>query len=171
MPASTILPSGLAKLELVRAIEEFLIHEVALLDRADLAAWRDLFSDDGHYWAPARPDQASPNDEISLFFDDKSIMAARVARLVQPRGHGAPLARTNHMVSNVLLEGIDPDSGDLSVSARFVMVEYRLETEPRLFGGSYHYRLRRADGTFKIAMKKAVLVNCDGAFYPLMLPF
>lgn len=171
MSASAALPTGVEKLLLVREIEEYLIREVALLDQADLAAWRELFSDDGHYWAPARPEQASPHDEISLFFDDRSIMAARVARLNQPRGHGAPLARTNHMVSNVLLEGVDPASGDLAVSARFTMVEYRLETEPRLFSGSYQYRLRRADGSFKIAMKKAVLVNCDGAFYPLMLPF
>ena len=165
------MPTGVERLLLLREVEDFLVHEVALLDRVDLSSWRELFSSDGYYWAPARPDQASPHEEISLFFDDRSIMAQRAQRLSQIRSHGAPPARTNHMVSNIALTGFDVDQAEYAVTARFHMAEYRLETEPRLFSGGYEYRLLREANGFKIAMKKATLLNCDAAFYPLMVPF
>ena len=94
------MPAGVDRLLLLQEVEAFLIAELALLDAGDLAGWRELFTEDGTYWAPARPDQANPLDEISLFYDDRSIMALRAERLSGPREQGrAPVPRTSHMVS------------------------------------------------------------------------
>ena len=165
-------PSGMEKLLALREVEEFLITELALLDTGDLAGWRELFTDEGYYWAPARPDQENPLDEISLFYDDKSIMAVRIERLNQPRDHGrAPLPRTSHMISNIRIGAIDHAANSFDVSARFHMLEYRPEMEQRSFGGLYEYSLVRDDLSFRIAAKKATVINCDGAFFPLAMPF
>ena len=157
---------------LLREIEEFIIAELALLDEGDLLAWRELFTEDGTYWAPARPDQESPLDQISLFYDDRAIMAVRAERLAPPRDHGRPPPpRTSHMVSNIEIIGREDGGARLEVRARFHMLEYRPETEQRSFGGRYDYTLVRVPGGLRIAAKKATVINCDGAFYPLAMPF
>ena len=46
--------------------EEFLIHEARLLDERRFREWMELFTEDGTYWVPAVPDQASPLDQASL---------------------------------------------------------------------------------------------------------
>ncbi len=164
--------SGMEKLLALREVEEFLISELALLDNGDFAGWRELFTEEGYYWAPARPGQENPLDEISLFYDDKSIMAVRIERLNQPRDHGrAPLPRTSHMISNIEIGAIDSAAGAINVTARFHMLEYRPEMEQRSFGGLYEYSLVRAEDSYRIAAKKATVINCDGAFFPLAMPF
>lgn len=165
-------PDGIEKLLALREVEEFLIAELALLDSGDLAGWRDLFTEEGYYWAPARPDQEDPLQEISLFYDDKNIMAVRIERLNQPRDHGrAPMPRTSHMISNIEISAADSAAGTLDVSSRFHMLEYRPEMEQRSFGGLYEYNLLREADSFRIAAKKATVINCDGAFFPLAMPF
>ena len=169
-PGST--PEGIERLLLLAEIEAFLIAELALLDKGDLVAWRDLFTEDGTYWAPARPEQGNPLDEISLFYDDKNIMAVRAKRLAQPRDHGrAPIPRTSHMVSNIEITTWIDGTARLEVRARFHMLEYRPEMEQRSFGGLYEYTLVRDADSFRIAAKKATVINCDGAFFPLAMPF
>jgi benzoate/toluate 1,2-dioxygenase beta subunit len=67
--------------------EEFLIHEARLLDERRFRGWMELFAEDGTYWVPAVPDQASPFDQASLFYDDRELMKTRVERLEHPRIH------------------------------------------------------------------------------------
>jgi len=55
--------------------EEFLIHEAALLDARRFRDWMALFAEDGTYWVPAAPNQESPFDQASLFYDDREFMA------------------------------------------------------------------------------------------------
>ncbi len=54
--------------------ELFLIHEAALLDQRRFRDWMALFADDGTYWVPAVPNQESPFDQASLFYDDRELM-------------------------------------------------------------------------------------------------
>jgi hypothetical protein len=51
------------------------------------------------------------------------------------------------------------------------MLEYRPGHEQRVFGGRYQYRLRRRGEAFSIAWKRANLINCDGTFPALAVPF
>ena len=163
---------GLAKLALAREIEEFLIRELALLDDRRFEDWAALFTEDGYYWAPAKPDQDNPADHVSLFFDDKEIMNTRVSRLRHPRVHAQiPPSRTSHMISNLEVDPPDPAAAAYDVRARFLMLEYRPGGDQRSFGGRYEYRLIRRRGDFGIAAKKATILNCDAVMMPLSLPF
>ena len=154
-------------------VENFLFFEVGLLDDRKFEEWTDLFTDDGYYWAPATPDQDDPRSSLSLFFDDVTMMRTRFARLRHPRVHSQiPPSRTSHMVSNVTIDVRDATKGELQIGARFQMLEYRPGQEQRIFGGRYEYRLLRPEVCdFRIATKKAVVLNCDSVHLPISVPF
>lgn len=164
---------GLARLGLIRDVEEFLIREVALLDDRRFEDWVELFTEDGFYWAPATPDQESPQEEVSLFYDDVAMMRTRFARLRHPRVHSqTPPSRTSHMISNVLIEAHNAELGALEVSARFMMLEFRPGNEQRCFGGRYDYALLRdREAGFRIAAKKATVLNSDDVHMAIAVPF
>jgi benzoate/toluate 1,2-dioxygenase beta subunit len=153
-----------AALPELREIEQFVYREARLLDERRFDEWRDLFTEDGYYWAPTAHDQASPDERVSLFYDTRATMAARISRLDHPDVHAqTPHSHTVHLVSNIEPVRQGADERELTVHAAFFMGEYR-NTEPRWYGGRYEYRLRRIDAELKIARKKVVLVNCDAAF-------
>ena len=88
--------------------EQFLIHEARLLDERRFRDWMELFTEDGTYWVPAVPDQESPFDQASLFYDDRELMRTRVERLEHPRIHvQTPPSRTAHLIGNTLIEQAD----------------------------------------------------------------
>ncbi len=149
-------------------VEYFLMHEARLLDERRFEAWMSLFTEDGYYWVPARPGQENPHDETSLFYDDRALMQTRIARLSRPSMHSqVPASRTCHLVTNVLVE--EADAEGLLASSCFIMVEARGDDQ-RLFAGRYRHRLIRAEDSFRIAWKKAELINCDSAFAGLAVP-
>jgi 3-phenylpropionate/cinnamic acid dioxygenase small subunit len=152
------------------AFEDFLIHEARLLDERRFRDWMALFADDGTYWVPAVPDQKSPFEEASLFYDDRELMKTRVDRLEHPRIHvQTPPSRTAHIVGNVVLEETDQAAGEYVVGSTFIMVEYRDDAQ-RLFAGRQRHRLRRHGDTFRIVQKRVDLINCDGAFEAMAVP-
>src|SRR5581483_4745270 len=108
------------------AFEDFLITEARLLDERRFRDWMELFADDGSYWVPAVPDQKSPFDEASLFYDDRELMKTRIDRLEHPRIHvQTPPSRTAHIVGNVVVEEVDAAKGEYVVGSTFIMAEYR----------------------------------------------
>jgi benzoate/toluate 1,2-dioxygenase beta subunit len=151
-------------------IEQFLIHEAGLLDSRRFRDWMGLFADDGTYWVPAVPDQESPFDQASLFYDDRDLMRTRVERLEHPRIHvQTPPSRTAHLVGNVIVEEVDAARGEVLVGSTVIMVEYRDEAQ-RVFAGRQHHRLRREGTSFRIVQKRVDLINCDSAFEPMAVP-
>ncbi len=151
-------------------LEAFLIHEARLLDERRFREWMELFAEDGTYWVPAVPDQASPFDQASLFYDDRELMRTRVERLEHPRIHvQTPPSRTAHLVGNVLVEQADEAQGEVLVGSTVIMVEYRDEAQ-RVFAGRQRHRLRREGASFRIVQKRVDLINCDSAFEPMALP-
>jgi 3-phenylpropionate/cinnamic acid dioxygenase small subunit len=154
-----------------RSIEAFLIHEVRLLDERRFEEWRDLFAEDGFYWVPLKPGQASPDGEASLFYDDRRIMETRFERLRHPNIHAqSPPHRTCHIVGNVAVDHLDATSGECSVVSNMIMTDYRMHTQ-RLFSGRVRHELRRDGAGYKIALKKVELINCDDAFELIAVPF
>lgn len=149
-------------------VELFLMHEARLLDERRFDEWMALFTEDGTYWAPARPGQESPDDESSLFYDDRRLMATRIARLNHPGMHSQnPPSRCCHLVSNVLVEQVDEK--EIIVTSNAIMVEYR-QDDQRVFAGKNTHRLVESGATFLIASKKVELINCDAAFAGLAVP-
>ncbi len=155
----------------VRAeFEDFIIREALLLDERRFRDWMALFADDGTYWVPAVPDQKSPFEEASLFYDDRELMRTRIERLEHPRIHvQTPPSRTAHIVGNIVLDETDQAEDEYVVGSTFIMVEYRDDAQ-RLFAGRQRHRLRRHGDTFRIVQKRVDLINCDGAFEAMAVP-
>ncbi len=156
---------------LLREIEEFLFREARLLDERRFEDWLALFADDGMYWVPAEPDQKSPLDRLSLFYEDKSLMDVRIRQIRHPRFYAqAPETRTRHVIGNVTLEdGVQADD-EIAVRSSFVMLEYRDEHR-RVFGGEARHRLRRTEAGLRIAFKRVDIVDCDATHAFMSVPF
>ena len=145
----------------LREIERFLYLEARLLDEQRWHEWADLYVKDGEYWVPAAPNQPDPRNHLSLIYETDLLRAVRVKRYSHPTAFSLqPKPRSAHLVTNVMLDGVDETSGELIVNSRFIMIQYRRD-EQRIYGGSYTHRLRSLDGGLKIALKKVDLVNCD----------
>src|SRR5580704_14340234 len=152
------------------AVEDFIIHEAGLLDARRFRDWMELFAEDGTYWVPAMPNQQSPFDQASLFYDDRDLMKTRVDRLDHPRIHvQTPPSRTAHLIGNIVVEAADAANGKYVVGSTVIMVEYRDDTQ-RVFAGRQQHRLRRHDDSFRIVQKRVDLINCDGAFEAMAVP-
>jgi len=150
--------------------ELFLIHEATLLDTRRFRDWMALFTEDGTYWVPAVPNQESPFDQASLFYDDRELMKTRVERLDHPRIHvQTPPSRTAHLIGNVMVEQVDEAKNEYLVGSTVIMVEYRDDAQ-RVFAGRQRHRLRREGTGFRIAHKRVDLINCDSAFEAMAVP-
>ena len=145
-------------------IEQFLYREARLLDERRFEEWSELFTEDGVYWAPTRHDQQNPEEAVSIFYDTRDTMHARIKRLAHPDVHiQAPPSHTTHLVSNIELDPTPQAGGGWRAHACFVLAEFR-RTEPRWYAGRYEFKLLRLRGDLKIQMKKATLVDCSGSF-------
>ena len=150
--------------------EKFLFHEAALLDARRFRDWMALFADDGTYWVPAVPNQDSPFNQASLFYDDRELMKTRVDRLEHPRIHvQTPPSRTAHLIGNIAVEQADETKGEYLIGSTVIMVEYRDEHQ-RVFAGRQSHRLRRDGAGFRIVQKRVDLINCDSAFEAMAVP-
>lgn len=153
-------------------IEAFLILEARLLDERRFDQWLALFVDDGWYWVPIEEGQQSPRDTVSLMYDDRRMLEARVRRLSSgDRLHAQqPPSRTSHIVANLTVEQHDPRNGEYTVRSKFQMVEHRRDKQ-RLFAGTYTHQLRRSYDGLRICWKRVDLVNCDSVLDGLSVPF
>lgn len=168
LPESTT-PGGVAGIDR-QPFELFLIHEGRLLDERRFEDWMALFTDDGLYWVPSTPDQTDPYQQASLFFDDRELMKTRIDRLRHPRIHiQTPPSRTNHMVSNVIVEEADAAAGVYLVSSSMMMSECRLDIQ-RHFSGRQFHRLEKDGDSFRIRLKRVQLINCDSPFEAMAVP-
>ena len=161
-------PSGVLPVE---DAANFLFMEARLLDERRFEEWRDLFTDDGYYWVPARPDQLNPLDEVSIFYDDKELMETRIQRLRHPRIHAQiPHTRTAHLVTNVVRESEVPPEVDVLLSSKILVVTYRQDQQD-VYAGDCLHALRQEDDQWRIAWKKVMLINCDALLKSLFIPF
>jgi benzoate/toluate 1,2-dioxygenase beta subunit len=150
-------------------IERFLTAEAALLDEGRFEAWLELFAPDGTYWVPAQPEQPDPLDHVSLFYEDRALLAMRIERLRHPDAHALAVPiRTSRLVGNAAMA--EPVGADLVVRSRFQLLEQQGERQ-RLFAGAYTHRLARADGIFRIRQKRVDLVGADSAHEPIQIIF
>ena len=119
---------------------------------------------------PAVPNEESPFDQASLFYDDRDLMRTRIERLEHPRIHvQTPPSRTVHLVGNAVIEAADEAKRECVVGSTVIMVEYRDEQQ-RIFAGRQHHRLRREGDALHIVQKRVDLINCDSAFEAMAIP-
>jgi benzoate/toluate 1,2-dioxygenase beta subunit len=152
-------------------IEDFIHREARLLDKSRYDDWLALFASDAYYWVPLHPEQKSPEDEVSIFYDDRMLMETRVRRLAHAHAHAqTPQSRTLRVLGRVALEAHDPAKGEYVTEATFMMIEYR-QNEQRVYGGTVRHGVRRAGKGWCIAWKRVDLVNADGVHEPISVPF
>jgi 3-phenylpropionate/cinnamic acid dioxygenase small subunit len=149
-------------------IEEFLQTEADLLDEGDLASWMELYTDDGTYWMPVRAGQESPLDEISILYENRTLMAIRCNNF----GHRLSPSmeypvRSSRILSRFRITGLDGKTGDCTVQCKFqAVVNYREQT---LFAGTYTHQLKRTSNGYRIVQKRVDLINCDADHKSLLI--
>ncbi|MDZ4737005.1 MAG: aromatic-ring-hydroxylating dioxygenase subunit beta [Rhodospirillaceae bacterium] len=152
-------------------LERIVFLEGELLDEKRFEEWLDLYTEDAIYWVPATPGQKSPENHVSLFYDDKQTMLARVTRLRHPEIHAQlPASRTCRIITNVAVEAAAGSAASLDVTSSHMIVEYRPGWEQRIFAGRCRHTLRHEGGRWRIARKRFDLINCDAAFAALTVP-
>jgi p-cumate 2,3-dioxygenase subunit beta len=141
-------------------VEDFLYTEAALLDGWALDSWLLLFDEDAKYEVPCNDAvDGDPTYDLMLIDDNYTRLAARVDRLNSRRAHREyPHSRTNHQVFNVSVQDASDDL--ISVTASFTVWRFRAG-RTSCYVGRYRYRLRRSDGGFRIAAKRAELDMTD----------
>jgi benzoate/toluate 1,2-dioxygenase beta subunit len=128
--------------------------------------WLNLFTDDGLYWLPTET-TAEPGQVASLINDDSVRRQERVFRLLHTPAHSQmPPSRTLHIVANVEIEAVS--DAQVRIYSNQIIYELRRGDyrqvglgEQRTFSGRCEHRLRRENGTWRIALKKVVLLNAD----------
>ena len=146
-------------------LEAFVLHEARLLDERRFADWLALFAEDGAYWVPTYPEQRSPREALSLFYETRALLAMRVARLERPDMHAqTPPSRTLHHVSAVEV------LADLEVRSALVVAEWR-DGETRWFAGRVLHRLRREGSRLSIVLKRVDLIDSEAPQRALTVPF
>jgi 3-phenylpropionate/cinnamic acid dioxygenase small subunit len=149
--------------------EDFLLHEARLLDDRRFRDWMALFTEDGTYWVPSIPDQKSPLDYASLFYDDRRLMETRVTRLEHKQIHiQNPPSRTMHQVGRAIVEKA-PGDGEFRISSTLLMAESR-EDNQRFFAGRQTHHLRMVGSELRIVQKRVDLVNCSAPFEAMAVP-
>lgn len=141
------------------AVEGFLDEETGRLDAGDFAGWVDLCTDDAIYWMPVSKDQQDPLGEISLLYENRTLMELRKFNF----GHRlAPSFESrvvcSHIVAGVRVVGTTDD--EAQVRAKFHCVMW-YRNEQRIFAGEASYRLVCAADGFKIRLKRVDLINAD----------
>ena len=154
---------------LLDAIETLLYDEADCLDRADLDAWMQLYTEDGTYWMPAAPGQTDPLNHISHFYDDRVLMEIRRRNFVHPRAPSKDHpVRCSHLIGNVRLLEADEAAGRYVVRSNFHALMYYRE-EQRSFGGGYRHELVRTAAGLRIRHKRVDLIDCDAAHRSIIL--
>jgi 3-phenylpropionate/cinnamic acid dioxygenase small subunit len=164
MASETVASVTTVSVETQREVEQFLYRQAEILDERRWDDWLGLFTPDGHYWMPADPSHTSGEGVPSIFYEDQYMMRVRAGRLEHPRAWSqSPRNRTNHVVSNVIIEREEPETGELSVRAKFIMVEFRLD-EQRYFTGTYRHHLVPTPAGLRIRLQRVDLLNYDGPY-------
>lgn len=141
--------------------EELLFEEARLLDEQKWDDWLNLYASDATFWVPTWKDMdtlaSDPLTELSLiYYDSRKGLEERVWRLTSGLSSASvPLARTLHSINNIQVDG-----ANAKVRSNFVVNVYNAKQKRSHANfGIYHHELRHTADGWKIAEKKAVLLN------------
>lgn len=145
----------------LRDVEQFLFREARLMDEHRYEEWEALWTDDGVYWVPCGRGDYDPLLNVSIIYDDRELIAARVRRMNSRFNFAQdPRSALARVVSNVELDGTEPGA-DVRVKSAFALYDARRDTV-RVWAGRTTHHLRRADdGQLQMSFKKVMLVNGD----------
>lgn len=152
----------MADAALANRVAAFLYREALLLDSQAWHEWVALFAEDAVFWVPswagANETVDNPETELNLiYFTSRVGLEDRVFRIeTGDSAASLPLPRTAHIVSNVI--AVTLVSGEIFATSSWLVYAVGRHGK-QIFGGRYEHTLRPADGAFKIARKKIVLLD------------
>lgn len=140
-------------------IVAFYAHETALLDDGKFHEWLELLEDDIRYLMPMRetrqgpaPDSEAALPPFYLFNDDKESLESRVARLDTGLALvESPPSSTQRLITDVLLQEVHGE--EIVVRSSFLVFQVRDERNEVFFIGRRVDRLRRRQGSFRVARR------------------
>jgi benzoate/toluate 1,2-dioxygenase beta subunit len=139
------------------------LREARLLDEQRYAEWLELFAHDAIYWIPTRPNQASPQEALSIIYEPRALLAVRVERLSRAEMHvQSPPSRTVHHVSAVEIDGDQ-------VRSALIVAEWRAG-EARWFAGRVTHRLRKDASGLRIVLKRVDLIDGEAPHRAIAVP-
>ena len=137
--------------------EDILYAEARILDERRYEDWFGMLTADILYWLPCNGEGGDPKRDISIVYDNSARLRDRLDRLASGMAHAQlPPSQTRRLISNVQVEDAADDG--VQIISAFLLYELRHSKE-RVFAGRYEHRLRLEEGRWKIAHKKAILVN------------
>ena len=161
--------SVMPDLDTLRQIETFLYLEASCLDRPNLDAWIQLYTEDGTYWMPVIEDQEDPLNHVSLFYDDRVMMEIRRRNFIHPRAASKDYkVRSSHIISNIQITEYDEETGSCTVTSNFHCAMY-YQDKQTLYAGTYKHELVRHEDAYLIRHKRVDLINCDGVLGSIII--
>ncbi len=151
-------------LELRIRIEDFLIHEAALLDEWSLVEWRKLFTEDCRYLVPnlTGDPYAPPSETLYLIADDSHHLSERVKRLGKKTAHSEqPRSRTRRLISNVRI--LENTQEHVTVQSGFITYRTSQGVTDTYFGR--HEYILIPDGNSWLIEEKRTMLDM-GALRP-----
>ncbi len=144
-----------------RHIENFLYREARLMDENAYQEWLALWADNNiRYWVPSNADEADPGEQVSIIYDDRKRLEARIKRLASGYAFAQePKSRMRRVVSNIEIE--EAPDGTVTTWSNFALGEFRRGKQDVFVGRTIH-KLRPEGDSFKIVFKKVLLINNDG---------
>jgi 3-phenylpropionate/cinnamic acid dioxygenase small subunit len=149
-------------LETRLAVQDLLTWEAEQLDDRNYEAWLALFTEDVRYTAPIKVTRKSPAndvvDAIGHFDDTIHSLRLRVRRLRTDVAWAEdPPSHTRRLVTNVRVRPGEHDD-ELAVRSNLLLFRSRGDLGAYdLIVGERHDLLRRVDGDWRIARRRAVL--------------
>jgi benzoate/toluate 1,2-dioxygenase beta subunit len=141
-------------------IEDFLFHEARLIDDHRYDEWLALWTEDCLYWVPCNSDDADPSRQTMIIYDNRARLDERVYRLTSGAAWAQqPRSRTRRLISNVEVRETD---GGYAVESNCLIAELRRSRQD-LFAARILHTLRPSGDSFRIALKKVLLLNNDEA--------
>ena len=153
---------------------ELIYREALYLDTQRWDEWLALYAEDCEYWVPAwqaeHEPTSDPRKELSLiYYRSRAGLEDRVWRARSGRSVASkPLPRTQHAITNVLLDGEqNPDA--MRLVSNWTTHQFKLkQREVEVLFGRYEHELVRRDGAWQIRRKKVTLLN---DYMPAMIDF
>ena len=154
----SLVPDARLSALLLRAeIDDFNTDYADKLDRQDLAAWTDCFSEDGFYTVISRENFERRYPVGLIYCEGRAMIADRAFALLKSAMFGPRYLR--HMVSNLSVAP-QPD-GTIGARANFMVFEVLTDRpDPRvLLVGEYRDVFVRVDGTVKLRERRCIYDN------------
>ncbi len=139
-------------------VEEFLFFEAKLIDEHRYDEWLGLWTEDARYWVPCNTDDADPSLQAMIIYDNRARLNERIYRMTSGAAWAQqPRSRTRRLIANVEVREID---GGYAVESNCIIAELRRSRQD-IFAARMLHTLRPSGDSFRIALKKVLLLNND----------